>query len=348
MTEIRHHGRVTKSRGWRESRLDTYGTAYEDFVSSVYVTAIRLGTPTRPGLRTADLDDEAITVATRELVARGLLVGTDDPDVWQVVPPRDALPRFIDTMERRLETTRMTAVEIDTLWRHALGDQPAHTPTSIELLAGADEVAARIASLHTTATRRLWWAVDGSAAAAQLLAGVQTSPHDLAVRDGVDRRLAMDTSLLDDLAAMSFVQRMRSEGNPVTFGNGIPFSILVSDAVAIVDLTGLDAEGEGSFELRMATPVHAVVRLFEAMWTLATPYWPGLLEAPRTAEALPLAEREQGVLALLATGASDQAIARQTGVSVRTVERRVRHLMDRLGAATRFQAGVQATRRGWI
>lgn len=341
-------GAVGTRRGWQETRLDTYGMAYEDFVSSVYVTAIRLGTPTRPGLRTADLDDEAITVATKELVARGLLVGTDDPDVWQVVPPRDALPRFIDLMERRLETTRMTAVEIDTLWRRALGDRPPHTPTTVELLVGVDEVAARIASLHATATRRLWWAVDGSRAAGQLLAGLQSDPHGLPVRAGVDRRLALDTSLLDDVAAMSFVQRLRSEGTPVTFGNGIPFSILVADAVAIVDLSGLDAEAEGSFELRMATPVHAVARLFEAIWTLATPYWPGLLEAPRTPDILPLAERDQSILALLTTGASDQAIARQTGVSVRTVERRVRYLMDRLNAATRFQAGVQAARRGWI
>lgn len=348
MTGIRHDGRVTARRGWQESRLDTYGMAYEDFISSVYVTAIRLGTPTRAGLRSADLDDEAVTVATKELVARGLLAATDDPDAWQVVPPRDALPRFVDSMERRLDTTRVTAAEIDNLWRHALGDHPPHTPSTIELLTGVDEVASRIASLHSTATRRLWWAVGGSPAAAQLLTGTQGGPHHLAVRHGVDRRLAVDTSLLDDVAAMSFVQRMRAEGTPVTFGNGIPFSVLVSDGVAIVDLTGLDAEAEGSFELRMATPVDAVARLFEAIWTLATPYWPGLLEAPRTYDSLPLAERDQGILALLATGASDQAIARQTGVSVRTVERRVRYLMDRLGAATRFQAGVQAARRGWI
>jgi DNA-binding NarL/FixJ family response regulator len=35
-------------------------------------------------------------------------------------------------------------------------------------------------------------------------------------------------------------------------------------------------------------------------------------------------------------------------VSQRTVERRVRALMDQLGAGTRFQAGVQAGRRGLI
>ena len=38
------------------------------------------------------------------------------------------------------------------------------------------------------------------------------------------------------------------------------------------------------------------------------------------------------ILSLLAAGAPDATIARQTGVSQRTVERRVRALMDQLGA----------------
>jgi len=58
--------------------------------------------------------------------------------------------------------------------------------------------------------------------------------------------------------------------------------------------------------------------------------------------------RDQMILALLAAGAPDATIARQAGVSQRTVERRVRALMDQLGAGTRFQAGVQAARRGMI
>ena len=75
---------------------------------------------------------------------------------------------------------------------------------------------------------------------------------------------------------------------------------------------------------------------------------PRLAAAPhRRRRGLPT-RRDQTILALLAAGAPDATIARQTGVSQRTVERRVRALMDRLGAGTRFQAGVQAARRGLI
>ena len=44
----------------------------------------------------------------------------------------------------------------------------------------------------------------------------------------------------------------------------------------------------------------------------------------------------------------DEQIARALGMSVRTVRRRVADLMDELGADSRFQAGVEAVRRGWI
>ena len=341
-------GVVTGRGGWRESRLNTFGEAYEDFVSMLYIAAIRLGRPTRAGLLHGDLDDEAVTVGTQELVARGLLAATDEPDVWEVLPPREALPRYADAVERRMQTTRMTAAEVDALWRRAVGDRPTLAASDLEVIDGTEAVAYRIASVHRTASHRVWWAIDGSPAARQLLQESVTEPTRLAVRADVERRVALDTSLLDDPAAMDFVERLRVEGHPVVFGHGIPFSVLVADASsAVVDLTAFDREG-GSFEIRLPPPVHALTRLFEAIWALATPYWSGLLEAPRTPDRLPLAERDQRILALLTTGASDQVIARQMAVSVRTVERRVRYLMDRLGAATRFQAGVQAARRGWI
>ncbi|MFF5212658.1 hypothetical protein [Streptosporangium sp. NPDC000396] len=50
----------------------------------------------------------------------------------------------------------------------------------------------------------------------------------------------------------------------------------------------------------------------------------------------------------MASGATDEAIARRLGLGRRTVVRRVSALQRTLGATTRFQAGVQAARRGWL
>ena len=59
-------------------------------------------------------------------------------------------------------------------------------------------------------------------------------------------------------------------------------------------------------------------------------------------------EDTRQLLALLASGLKDDAIARQLGLSTRTMRRRIRNLLDDLAAANRFQAGVQAARRGWL
>ena len=59
-------------------------------------------------------------------------------------------------------------------------------------------------------------------------------------------------------------------------------------------------------------------------------------------------EQENRILGLLSSGVSDSAIARQVDLSQRTVERRIKALMDRLGAQSRFQMGLLARERGWI
>jgi DNA-binding NarL/FixJ family response regulator len=61
-----------------------------------------------------------------------------------------------------------------------------------------------------------------------------------------------------------------------------------------------------------------------------------------------LDEEARNLLMLLASGLTDQGIARSLGWSIRTTQRRIHALMDDLGASTRFQMGMSATTRGWL
>lgn len=83
--------------------------------------------------------------------------------------------------------------------------------------------------------------------------------------------------------------------------------------------------------------VAALATLFDQLWTRATPL-------PDTPAHWGRAE----LLALLAAGAKDEAIARNLGLSLRTVRRRVAALLEELDAPTRFVAGVEAAKRGWV
>lgn len=63
---------------------------------------------------------------------------------------------------------------------------------------------------------------------------------------------------------------------------------------------------------------------------------------PATASPPELPADQHELLRHLAVGLSDQAIGRRMGMSRRTVQRRVRSLMDHFGVRTRFQLGMRA------
>ncbi|MFG1941758.1 helix-turn-helix domain-containing protein [Nonomuraea sp. NPDC048826] len=89
--------------------------------------------------------------------------------------------------------------------------------------------------------------------------------------------------------------------------------------------------------LRTPIVVGMLTSLFEELWSRAVP--------------LPWGRRGDAtvqVVRLAAQGLSDETIARQLGVSVRTVRARFAEAMAELGAQSRFQAGVEAARRGWL
>lgn len=90
--------------------------------------------------------------------------------------------------------------------------------------------------------------------------------------------------------------------------------------------------------------VEGFMALFDAMWERSVSV-PGLDEGGGAAAGM---QARRLLLQQLAAGAKDENIARALGMSLRTVRRRVADLMDDLGVDSRFQAGVEAVRRGWI
>ncbi len=61
-----------------------------------------------------------------------------------------------------------------------------------------------------------------------------------------------------------------------------------------------------------------------------------------------LTERERELVRLVARGLHNKEIAQSLGVSVRTVEGRVRTLLRRMGVSSRTEAVTRAAARGWL
>ena len=95
--------------------------------------------------------------------------------------------------------------------------------------------------------------------------------------------------------------------------------------------------------VRLPSVVGTVVALFEQLWATAAPLTPSRLPGEAG-----LSDREHELLALLSAGCTDESAAARLGVSVRTVRRMMATIMARLGARSRFQAGLKAAGRGLL
>jgi DNA-binding CsgD family transcriptional regulator len=93
--------------------------------------------------------------------------------------------------------------------------------------------------------------------------------------------------------------------------------------------------------VRQRGVVEALGLWFDMLWERAAP-------VPSLERGEHRQDLRRFLLQQLASGAQDEQIARRLGVSLRTVRRRVADTLSELGADTRFQAGVEAVRRGWI
>ncbi len=57
---------------------------------------------------------------------------------------------------------------------------------------------------------------------------------------------------------------------------------------------------------------------------------------------------ELALLRLMAAGFTDEIVAQKLGLTGRTLRRRLRSAMDKLGASSRFEAGFKLARSGWL
>ncbi|MEP6666990.1 MAG: LuxR C-terminal-related transcriptional regulator, partial [Nocardioidaceae bacterium] len=92
--------------------------------------------------------------------------------------------------------------------------------------------------------------------------------------------------------------------------------------------------------IRQPSIVSVCIAYFEQLWSHP-------VTVPGCGAEVDAGSRSQ-LLELLARGAKDEQIARTLDMSLRTVRRRVADVIAELGVDSRFQAGMEAVRRGWL
>jgi sugar-specific transcriptional regulator TrmB len=262
------------------------------------------------------------------------------------VAPDVAMEALILRRQADLERARAQAKQLMDDFNEG---RKAERPGLVEIVSGAEAVHRRFEQLQRGA-RHLVQVLDTPPYAGD--GGTPNRVEIEALARGVEYRGIYDRAALEAApGTIDAIARYVAAGEQARFLPRLPFKLATIDSdFGYVPLEVSQPDIACFMVIRPCSLLDALFYVFDILWQRATPIMPGengtLGDSSTSADEL--AAVDSRLLNLLAAGMTDQAAAHHLGLSYRTTRRRVSELMDALGAQSRFQAGMQAARKGWV
>ncbi len=290
-----------------------------------------------------------VSTALADLVDVGLVLRSDDR-TFVAAPPAVALGALITERRDGLRLAEQALATLAEEHRAAvagkdIGDQ-------IEVVTGVDAIRHRYRQVQQAASRELRMFVTAPFVA---VPPGENSAEITAVDRGVVIRAVLDKAVLSEPGAAEETDDSLQRGVELRVADRLPLKLVIADAeLALVPLADEHGGEPGAVLLQRSGLLAALDALFESTWRHAYPLTRSQLEGdgdladPHGSDGPDgLSVLDRQVLGLMLAGLSDQAVASQLGLSLRTVQRRLRHLQDLAGVKSRMQLGWYAARQGW-
>ncbi|WP_156094353.1 LuxR C-terminal-related transcriptional regulator [Lentzea aerocolonigenes] len=258
-------------------------------------------------------------------------------DVWQAVAPDLAVEALIATREEQNRRARADVGPLMELYLRNRDEELADN-AFVDVVSGAGAVRELWHTLLRGAREEVC-VLDQPPYVTPL--GEHVALEDETRERDVQWRVVYDRSAVDIPGRVTEIIELVAAGERARVTPTLPFKLAVIDTHAAVLPVANGDVVDKVLLIRPSALLDVLRSTFELYWDKGIPFSPGGIYAAA-------ADVDPNLLGLLAAGLTDESIARQLGLAPRTVQRRVRQLMDRCGAQTRFQAGVQAMRRGWL
>ena len=310
----------------------------------VYRRLVVAGAAGCADLAQATGDPEATVAEILErLVERGLAVRSESGE-YAAAPPAVALGALLREQRDALYSAELDLAELADAHRTATSGQ---VPSDVvEVLTDVDAVRHRFAQVQQGAQREV---------RSMMVPNLTVVPYDdndagyEALRRGVRYRAILDRGALAQPGIVRAILRDLARGEQIRVADHVPVKMLIADdALAMLPMSAERNTAPESLLVHAGGLLTALSTYFELSWARAYPLWPNRA-GDDVVELRPgeIDELDAQVLALLLAGMTDQALAGQLGLSLRTVQRRIRVLMDKAGVDTRIQLGWHAGREGW-
>jgi sugar-specific transcriptional regulator TrmB len=266
-----------------------------------------------------------------------------DSDRFVASPPSVALAALAVQREEEL---RKAQVEIETLAAIYRGTD-AHRSAGdvVDVVRGAQAVGQRFAQLQMSARSEVLGFVKADIV---VVAPEDNEVEDAAVARGIDYKVVLERRSFERPGFFAAVEESLQAGEQARVVDELPIRLLLVDRrIALVPLVSGSSHTVGALIVHQSGLLDALLALWDRVWQDAAPLVLGPSGVVPEGSGSGPDETDARILGLLLAGLTDQAIGSQLKLSLRTVQRRVRVLMDLAGAETRLQLGYQAARRGW-
>lgn len=244
----------------------------------------------------------------------------------------------VAAQQQRIEASRAAAAQL--IAEYATSRSTTAYP-HFEYLAGIDSIRDRLAEL-TRNVRHEVMTFAGGEQSVQAIEAAKPLDAQLAERGVTSRTVYLD-SARNSPHTTEYLAWLVGQGAQVRMVATLPALMVMFDHARAVIAVSRQDMAAGAVVVSVEGSTLALGALFEMVWDNAQPF-----ADTRQHHTHDLTDSESTVLKFLAAGHTDQAIALRLGISHRTIRRISTSLMNRLGARSRFEAGVQAAKRGWL
>jgi sugar-specific transcriptional regulator TrmB len=257
-------------------------------------------------------------------------------------PPGIALRALVNNRRHELEQAELVAARLAEA-HHA--DAAGNVHDLIELVVGASAVGQRFHQLQLGAREEVCVLVTDNPTA---VPATENQAEDIAAARGVRYRIVLERDVLEQTSQAELVAVMRAK-EEVRVSDRVPTKLVIADRRTAMVPLDPDSPDPAALVIHSAGLVRSLLSLFDAVWRDAWPLKFASLDADEVVQVPPGPDEiDLQVLSLLIAGASDALVARQLDVGLRTIQRRVRSLMDATGASSRIQLGWAAYENGWL
>ncbi|MET9435738.1 helix-turn-helix domain-containing protein [Streptomyces sp. NPDC006551] len=282
--------------------------------------------------------------ALRRLESQGLAAQSSArTGRWVAAPPGVALGALLTQQRHELEQAELAAALLAEEYRAEAAEPAVHD--LVEVVTGASAVTHRFLQLQLGAADEVCALVTGKPIA---VSGLENDAEELAAERGVRYRVVIEREILTQPSGLVELSAALGREERIRVVDRVPTKLVVADrTLAMVPLTGRGVE-PAALVVHASGLLESLMGLFESVWRDALPLRLGAGAQVRETEVPGPDATDLEILSLLLAGMTDASVAKQLDLGLRTVQRRVKGLMELTGVTTRLQLGWHAYEKGWV